>query len=212
MKRSFEGAIWADRARAGASSAAARSKQNEPRELSALARMIAAEPVPRAISPVVLAGLVRLYEFFVIVGMGLAIHRTYVDLQAHEALSWRYFLAINGMAVATIFAFQLSGLYSPAILRTRIEQLGRSGAIWTMVFLVAAMVAFFVRPEGDFSRVWAASWFVSVLFLLYAGRLALSTLVRRWTRQGRLVRRTIIVGGGSAGENLIHALEAQNDS
>jgi Undecaprenyl-phosphate glucose phosphotransferase len=211
MKRGFEGAIWADQARADVSSAA-RSKSSEPRELSALARMIAAEPVPRAISPVVLAGLVRLYEFLVIVGMGLVIHRTYVDLQAHEPLSWRYFLAINGMALATIFAFQLSGLYTATILRTRIEQLGRSGAIWTMMFLVAALVAFFVRPEGDFSRVWAASWFVSVLFLLYAGRLVLSMLVRRWTRQGRLVRRTIIVGGGGAGENLIHALEAQNDS
>jgi len=80
------------------------------------------------------------------------------------------------------------------------------------MFLIAAAVAFFVRPSGDFSRVWAASWFVTVLFLLYAGRLVICSLVRRWTRQGRLVRRTIIVGGGAAGENLIHALEVQDNS
>ena len=211
IKRSFEGTIWADKARAS-TAAAPRAKQAEPRELSSLARMIAAEPVPRAISPVVLAGLIRLYEFVAIVVTGLAIHRGYVDLQAHEPLSWRYFFAISGMALATILTFQVSGLYTIALFRTRIEQLGRSGAIWTMMFLIAAVVAFFVRPSGDFSRVWAASWFVTVLFLLYAGRLVICSLVRRWTRQGRLVRRTIIVGGGAAGENLIHALEVQDNS
>ncbi len=212
MKRSFEGAIWADRARAGTANATQRPKPAGTRELSPLARMIAAEAVPHAISPVVFAGLIRLYEFIVIVASGLGIHRLYVDMQAHEPLSWRYFLAVSSMALATIFAFQVSGLYSIALLRTRVEQLGRSGAIWTMTFLVAAVVTFFVRPAGDFSRIWAASWFVTVLFLLYGGRLFISSLVRRWTRQGRLVRRTVIVGGGSAGENLIHALEAQKDS
>src|SRR6185312_10896337 len=68
------------------------------------------------------------------------------------------------------------------------------------------------RPEGDFSRVWAASWFSCGLVLLYIGRLVISSLVRHWTRQGRFVRRTIIVGGGDAGENLIHALESQRNS
>src|SRR5262249_36163866 len=48
-----------------------------PQPLSALARMIAAEPVPPAISAVVLAGLVRLYEFCALFGLGLLIHRSY---------------------------------------------------------------------------------------------------------------------------------------
>lgn len=211
MKNGPDTTLWVDRARGG-QAAATRVKSAEPRELSPLARMIAAEPVPRAISAVVLAGIIRLYEFVAIVGAGLAIHYGYVHAQAHEALSWRYFFAVNGVGLATIFAFQLTGLYSATLLRTRLEQLSKAGVVWTAMFFAAAVIAFFARPEGDFSRVWAASWFGCGLLLLYIGRLVISSLVRHWTRQGRFVRRTIIVGGGEAGENLIHALESQRNS
>jgi len=166
--------------------------------------------VAPAISAVVLAGLVRLYEFAAIFGLGLAIFHGYVH--PHEPLSWRYFFAIAGISVATVAVFQLADLYTVAALRTRVEQLSRVGLIWLAMMLFAAALAFFVRPEGDFSRIWAATWFGSVLLFLYGGRLVLSALVRHWTREGRLVRRAVIVGGGSAGEELIRALEAQRDS
>jgi Undecaprenyl-phosphate glucose phosphotransferase len=194
----------------GPAAASAIPATSTPRELGALARMVAAEPVLPAISAVVLGGLIRLYEFVAILGLGLAIFHSYVH--PHEPFSWRYFLAIAGISIATVTIFQLSDLYSIAALRTRVEQLSRVGLIWTMVMLAAATLAFFARPEGDFSRVWAATWFGSVLLFLYAGRFLLSALVRHWTREGRLVRRTVIVGGGSAGESLIRALEAQRDS
>ena len=202
--------IRADGNAARAGSAANAAPASKPRELGSLARMIAAEPVPQAVSAVVLGGLIRLYEFVAILGLGLAVFSGYV--RPHEPLSWRYFLAIAGISVATVTIFQLSDLYSVASLRTRVEQLSRVGVIWFLVMLAAATLAFFVRPEGDFSRVWAATWFGSVLLFLYGGRLLLSALVRHWTREGRLVRRTVIVGGGGAGEALIHALEAQRDS
>jgi Undecaprenyl-phosphate glucose phosphotransferase len=190
--------------------AAARKIPVAPRELSPLARMIAAEPVQPAISAVVLAGIIRGYEFLAIVGLGLIIHYGYVE--PHESLSWRYILATIGMSTSAILAFQLAELYSISALRTRVEQLSRVGLIWTIVFLLATATAFFARPDGDFSRVWAASWFGSVLLSLYGGRLIISSMVRHWTREGRLIRRTVIVGGGSAGEHLIHALNAQRDS
>ncbi|HLL27495.1 MAG TPA: undecaprenyl-phosphate glucose phosphotransferase [Xanthobacteraceae bacterium] len=190
--------------------AAAGRAADSPRELGKLARMIAAEPVPPAVSAVVLSGIVRLYEFVAIAGLGLLIFHGYVH--PHEPLSWRYIFAISGISVATVTIFQLSDLYSVASLRTRVEQLSRVGLIWCAVLLFSAAIAFFVRPEGDFSRIWAATWFGSVLLFLYAGRLFLSGLVRHWTREGRLVRRTVIVGGGRAGEDLIRALDAQRDS
>jgi Undecaprenyl-phosphate glucose phosphotransferase len=197
-------------ARSGSAAANALPAASAPRELGALARMVAAEHVPPAVSAVVLGGLIRLYEFVAILGLGLAIFHSYVH--PHEPFSWRYLLAIAGISTATVTIFQLSDLYSIASLRSRVEQLSRVGLIWTMVMLAAATIAFFARPEGDFSRVWAATWFGSVLLFLYAGRFLLSALVRHWTREGRLVRRTVIVGGGSAGESLIRALEAQRDS
>ena len=45
-----------------------------------------------------------------------------------------------------------------------------------------------------------------------ASRLVLYTVVRRWMRQGRLTRRTVVVGGGEAGEGLIRVLRTQPDS
>ena len=36
--------------------------------------------------------------------------------------------------------------------------------------------------------------------------------MRKWTREGRLTRRTVIVGGGEAGEHVIEELSRQKDS
>ncbi len=49
-----------------------------PRELSAIARAIAAEPVANAISPVVLIGLVRLAEFLGAAAIGALTYTAYV--------------------------------------------------------------------------------------------------------------------------------------
>ena len=47
---------------------------------------------------------------------------------------------------------------------------------------------------------------------LIAFRRALFLLVRRWTREGRLDRRTVVVGADGNGETLIGSLAAQRDS
>ncbi len=50
------------------------------------------------------------------------------------------------------------------------------------------------------------------LIVLIAFRRALFLLVRRWTREGRLDRRTVVVGAGGSGESLIEKLAAQRNS
>jgi Undecaprenyl-phosphate glucose phosphotransferase len=179
------------------------------RELNPVARMIAAQPMPQAISQVVLAGMLRLTEFLCIAALGAAIYLAYVGL-TDEFIE--YLFAIAGISFLSILTFQWLELYDVAALRTRIEQLSRVSAAWTSVFLVAFAVSFFAKLDGTFSRVWAAMWFSSGLFMLYAGRLIVSALVRKWTREGRLIRRTVIVGGGAAGESLVESLEVQKDS
>ena len=73
-------------------------------------------------------------------------------------------------------------------------------------------LAFFVKVGAEFSRVWIATWYVSALSALFAERLGLSLLVKRWMREGRLNRRAVIVGGGPEAEELIKALEASQDT
>ena len=179
-------------------------------ELSPLANRIASERVAAGISQIVLAGIARLTEFTTIAALGLTIYFLYVH--PVEGFAWRYVLAIAGMSAAAVSAFQAVELYDVAAMRTRVHQFTRLLLAWSMVFLIAFAIAFFAKFDGMYSRVWAATWFVSGLFMLFAKRLVLSALVRNWTRQGRLVRRTVIVGGGAAGASLIESLAAQIDS
>jgi Undecaprenyl-phosphate glucose phosphotransferase len=81
-----------------------------------------------------------------------------------------------------------------------------------VVFLIAIGVSFFAKAGDQFSRVWLGSFYVVGLAALLMFRKGLFLLVRRWTREGRLTRRTAIVGGGALGEALACALAGQRDS
>ena len=80
------------------------------------------------------------------------------------------------------------------------------------MFLIAIGVSFFAKSGDQFSRAWLGSFYVLGLFALIAFRRVLFLLVRRWTREGRLDRRTVVVGADANGESLIRSLAAQRDS
>jgi Undecaprenyl-phosphate glucose phosphotransferase len=80
------------------------------------------------------------------------------------------------------------------------------------VFLLFIGASFFAKLGGEISRLWLSAFFVIGLAMLVAERLFLRTLVRGWARQGRLDRRTIIVGSDENGERLVRALKNQDDS
>jgi Undecaprenyl-phosphate glucose phosphotransferase len=182
----------------------------EPRELGLLARAIAAEPVADPISPVVLIGLVRLAEFITIAAIGAAAYG--VLLYPSPGFAWNYAAAIVLMSGAAILAFQAFEIYSVPAFRTHVRQLYRLALAWTLVFLIAFAVSSFGKFNGTFSGMWAASWFCVGFFALFFGRFVLTALVRPWARDGRLLRRVVVVGGGREGESLIRALESEADS
>ncbi len=184
-------------------------KAAAPRELGVLARAVAAEPVPQAVSPVVITGVVRTLELIGIAALGVAIYAFFIY---PTDLVLEYVLADVGIALGTVAMFQACGLYNVQAFRTQIYQLSRVVAVWTVVFLVALTAAFFIKLSVPFSRVWAAAFYGSGLLCLIVGRSILMSLVRRWAREGRLVRRVIIVGGGAAAEALIEALNSEADS
>lgn len=96
--------------------------------------------------------------------------------------------------------------------RLRQESFGRIVVAWTLVMAGLMVGAFFGKMGADFSRVWIATWYAAAFFALFGERLVLSLLVNSWIREGRLNRRTVVVGGGHQAEELIKALEASNDT
>jgi Undecaprenyl-phosphate glucose phosphotransferase len=193
-----------------ATAVAAARRRAQVRELGPLARAIAAEPVARPISPVVLVGTVRAFEALMVAVIGAVLYTLWVYPQ--NGFDERYIYADVAISLAMLVAFQAFEIYSTTAFRTHVHQLSRLAAAWTIVFLVALAIAFFIKFESTMSRSWAAGWYLIGLLALLTDRLVLTTLVRRWARDGRMVRRVIIVGGGREGEALVRALAAEADS
>ena len=158
---------------------------------------VVAKPAPAPISPIVLAGFVRMAEFALIVVVGL------VDFAAYglagEGDFWRYAAAIFAIAFLSMFAFQTADIYQVQAFRGHEKQYMRLASAWSVVFLIVIGASFFAKAGDMFSRVWLGSFYVGGLVALMASRRLLFLLVRKWTREGRLTRRTVIVGGGDAG-------------
>ena len=178
--------------------------------LSADALAVTAMPAPAAISPIVLAGFVRMAEFALIVLVGLAVFAAY--LAPDEDLFWHYAIAIFTIALLSMFAFQTADIYQVQAFRGHEKQYMRLASAWSVVFLIVIGASFFAKAGDMFSRVWLGCFYVSGLAALVASRKLLFLAVRKWTRDGRLTRRTVIVGGGKAGESVIEELGRQKDS
>ena len=188
---------------------AAAPQVTEP-ELSDAARAVAAQPYEAAFSPIVLAGLVRVIEVALVAAVGFAVYVSYV-VPAH-GFAWHYFAAILGIALLAMLAFQVADIYQVQAFRGHEKQYMRLASAWSVVFLIAISASFFAKAGDQFSRAWLGSFYVLGLFALIAFRRALFLLVRRWTREGRLDRRTVVVGADGNGESLIRSLAAQRDS
>ena len=81
-----------------------------------------------------------------------------------------------------------------------------------MVLLLVIGMTFFAKVGDQYSRLWLGSFYVAGLAVLVAFRRSVFLMVRHWTRQGRLDRRTVIVGADERGDALIRSLAAQRDS
>jgi Undecaprenyl-phosphate glucose phosphotransferase len=194
---------------AGSSTAEARARGG-PYQLADAAERIAAEPVAAAMSPIVLAGAVRLVEMALVALIGMLIYVSYVVPQ--DGIQWRYFVATGAISVLSMLASQAADIYQVQAFRGHEKQYFRLASAWSVVFLIVIGVSFFAKAGEMFSRVWLGSYYVLGLLALLAFRRALFVMVRRWTREGRLARRTAVVGGGAAGEALISAIQKQRDT
>ena len=178
--------------------------------LSAAAQEVAAQSSESAYSPIVLAGLVRVIEVALVAAVGFAVYFVYVV--PTDGLGWRYVAAIVGIALLSMLAFQVADIYQVQAFRGYEKQYMRLASAWSVVFLIAIGVSFFAKAGDQFSRAWLGGFYVLGLVTLIGFRRALFLLVRRWTQEGRLDRRTVIVGADDNGAALIRSLATQRDS
>jgi Undecaprenyl-phosphate glucose phosphotransferase len=178
--------------------------------LSPIAQKIASEPTPPGYSPIVLAGSVRLIEFMLVMLVGLAVQLAYIV--PLEGFEWHYPAATVAIAAIATLAFQAADVYQVQAFRGYEKQYFRLASAWSVVFLIVIGISFFAKAGDQFSRVWLGSFYLSGLIVLILFRRALFLLVRRWTREGRLDRRAVIVGADEKGAALINSLMAQRDT
>ncbi len=194
---------------------AAREQSGQPaverrKRLSPAALAVANQKVRSAYSPAVITGAVRSVDFVVIAAVGIALYFAYVT--PIDGFNWRYIAVIFGVAAAAVIGFQAADIYDVQIFRKQLRQMTRMISAWIVVFLLFMGVSFFAKLGGAVSRVWLGAFFLIGIGVLLLGRVVLRGYVRRWAREGRLHRRTVIIGADENGENLIAALDAQDDS
>jgi Undecaprenyl-phosphate glucose phosphotransferase len=181
-----------------------------PRELSPEALAIAAEYSPTPYAPVVVTGIARFVEFSLIAVVGFAVYVGYV--LPSDDFSWYYPLAIFGVAITSVVAFEVAGIYRMQSFRSRTTQYARLITAWLLIFLFLSAAFFLGKLQDVFSRVWMLSFFSLGLMALAGFRMLLVGLIRRWAHEGRLTRRTVIVGGGELGAELIKQFKDKRGS
>src|ERR1700736_1626800 len=180
------------------------------RRLSQAALAVTNQKVRRAYSPIVIAGAVRVADFVLLSLVGNALYLGYVV--PLSGFHWEYVAAIFGMTATAVVCFQASDIYQVQVFRGQLRQMTRMISSWAFVFLLFIGASFFAKLGGEVSRLWLSAFFFVGMAALITERLFLRAMVRSWARQGRLDRRTIIVGSDQNGEKLVEALKIQDDS
>jgi Undecaprenyl-phosphate glucose phosphotransferase len=193
-----------------ASASANRPPIERRRRLSQAALAVTNQKVRPAYSPIVIAGAVRLADFALLSFIGVALYIGYVA--RISGFQWGYIVAIFGMTAAAVVCFQASDIYEVQVFRGQLRQMTRMISSWAFVFLLFIGASFFAKLGGEVSRLWLSAFFAVGLAALVIERLCLRAMVRGWAREGRLDRRTIVVGSDHNGEKLIEALNGQDDS
>lgn len=179
------------------------------RPLSPPAEAIIAAPVERSLSGTVVSGVAQVIESVLLALLGYGIYEYYVAL-GQPAF---YVPLILAACLLANVLFNAARAHRIAAYRTGLSQIGSVLASWTLVMTALAVGIFFFKAADLFSRVWLLGWYIGGAVLLVAYRLGLRALVMRWTAEGRLRRRTVVVGGGKDAEVLIDQIRssASND-
>ncbi len=113
------------------------------------------------------------------------------------------------IALATTLELRRNWSYSIHALRQPSQQTRKIARSTLVVFCVTVGAAYLL-DIAPFAPQTGALWIASAAVLMIAFRFAVARGITHLTAAGRLVRRTVIVGGGNDAEALIRALDCDN--
>jgi Undecaprenyl-phosphate glucose phosphotransferase len=160
-----------------------------------------------SISPEVVTGITKLVDFFTIAAAALGAFAFYIVgfLGNHDAYSS---YALASLIAATLFVTGLNRVQAYDFRRLSMLrwQATRGFLVWGGTVSLLLGVAFVTKISSDYSRGWAIAWSVGAYGMFLIERTALWMTIRRWSREGYLVRNIVIVGAGEPARRLIAKL------
>jgi Undecaprenyl-phosphate glucose phosphotransferase len=109
------------------------------------------------------------------------------------------------IALATTLELRRNWSYSIHALRRPAEQVGKVVRSTVVVFCLAAGAGYLLEMP-PFHPAAGFAWLATAIALIVLARFGIARILARLTEAGRLVRRTVIVGGGPDAEHLINTL------
>jgi len=114
------------------------------------------------------------------------------------------------ITTVTLLIMQANWIYSIAALRKNTGQIAKlTISLFVMTCILAASL--YILNIDALSRLWLPTWFVTCAGLLTASRIVVSNAINWLAQAGHLVRRVVIVGGGTDANALIKQLDENND-
>ncbi|HEY1735937.1 MAG TPA: undecaprenyl-phosphate glucose phosphotransferase [Methylovirgula sp.] len=175
--------------------------------IAALAQTMYAPPGEAAFSASVLEALVRVGELLCIGIAGLSL---YVAMVApRRGFEWPCLILIPAMAFGVVLVLQSFGLYRLGAFRRFLSGAVRLLAGMIAAFAAAWLIALVLKFDRAAADPFLLAWFGASLAIALAMRLILVVAVDRLSHAGRLTRRTVVVGGGPAVDELLKHIGEQ---
>jgi len=168
------------------------------------ARRVAAGLSNEAMSPRFLATVVQAVEAVSLGLIGIIVSFT-VTRPWDEGHGWSQLALIIASPLIAILAIRSLGGYRLTALRDYLSTLPRILICWILTIAIVAAGSFFLGFETGSKRGWLIAMFIVGAVFFVIERAILTSLIRRWTRAGRLERRAVIVGGGEYAAQLLEA-------
>lgn len=153
-----------------------------------------------------LVGVLRLADIAVVLGAGAFafwLRNDIAELPAHYVLA----VVLGAFGIANVA--QGFRLYDFQSLVREHGQFGRITLAWATVVTILIVVAYFTKTSEGFSRLWAATWFLTVSAGLIVVRVIAINRIESWREDGKLTRRSAVVGTGSRAEQMRRLLADQ---